>query len=327
MPGETLLIVEDNEVLRDGLRDMLATEGYTILVASNGLEGLEKLKRATPALILSDIGMPEMDGIEFYNTVRSHPEWVTIPFIFLTAKTDPIDVLAIRNLGAEDYLTKPISREELVTTITSRLSRSRAVQVGQLKHAYLESLTALANAVDRREVNARGHVERVTAYCLTLGHKLGWKEWQLENLRYGAILHDVGKIHIPERIIFKAEPLTDEEWALIRRHPTVGAEMVRDIPYLLEATPIIRHHHEQWDGNGYPDGLVGEQIPEGARILTIADAFDSMTLPRPFKSARSLQEAYDEIVSLSGVHYDPNVVETFQRAWIEGEIESIANRR
>ena len=291
MPGETLLIVEDNEVLRDGLRDMLAIEGYAIVAASNGLEGLEKLQRTTPALILSDIGMPEMDGIEFYNTVRSHPDWVTIPFIFLTAKTDPIDVLAIRNLGAEDYLTKPISREELVITINSRLSRSRAVQVGQLKHAYLESLTALANAVDRREMNARGHVERVTAYCLTLARSLGWKEWQFDTLRYGAILHDVGKIHIPERIMFKTEPLTEEEWALIYRHPKVGAEMVRDIPYMAEAIPIIRYHHEQWDGNGYPYGLAGEQIPEGARILSVADSFDSMTLPRPFKPARSLEYA------------------------------------
>jgi putative nucleotidyltransferase with HDIG domain len=252
---------------------------------------------------------------------------VTIPFIFLTAKTDPKDVLAIRNLGAEDYLSKPISREELVITINSRLSRTRAVQVGQLKHAYLESLTALANAVDRREMNARGHVERVTAYCLTLARRMGWKEWQMDTLRYGAILHDVGKIHIPERIIFKTDPLTGEEWELIRRHTIVGAEMVRDVPYLAEAIPVIRNHHEQWDGNGYPDGLAGEQIPEGARILSVADAFDSMTLPRPFKPARLLQEAYSEIVSLSGIRYDPNVVAAFHHEWISGEIVIIAGRR
>jgi putative two-component system response regulator len=327
MHGETLLIVEDNVVLREGLQNMLTAEGFSVVAAGNGLEALEKLERVMPALILSDIGMPYMDGIEFYHTVRSRAEWVTIPFLFLTAKADPKDILQGKNLGAEDYLTKPISRDELVTTIKSRLSRTRAVQVGQLKHAYLESLTALANAVDRREMSARGHVERVTAYSLAIARALGWKEWQLDWLRYGAILHDIGKIHIPERIIFKTDPLTEEEWALIRRHSTVGAEMVRDVPFLTEAIAIIRHHHENWDGSGYTDGLAGEAIPEGARIVAIADSFDSMTIPRPFKSARSPQEACSEIVSLSGQKYDPKIVATFERIWSLGEIQTIINKR
>ena len=327
MPGETLLIVEDNDVLRDGLRDMLAIEGYAVVTACNGSEALELLKNTAPAMILSDIGMPVMDGVEFYNAVRARTDWVTIPFLFLTARSDPKDVLFAKNLGAEDYLTKPISREELVTTIKSRLSRNRQVQVAQLKHAYLESLTALANAVDRRERRARGHVERVTAYSLALARNMNWpprKEWQMDTLRYGAILHDVGKIHIPERILFKAEPLTEEEWALIRRHSQVGADMVRDVPSLAEAIPLIRHHHENWDGSGYPDGLREEAIPEGARILTVADALDSMTTPRPFKPARSLQEAYAEVIRLSGERYDPNVVAAFQRAWYAGDIQTIA---
>ena len=319
-----ILVVEDNDVLRDGLKEMLSIEGFSVITAGNGLEALTYMDDSIPDLILSDIAMPEMDGFKFFNTVRDRSDWVTIPFIFLTARAEPSDIIAGKNLGVEDYLTKPLTREELVTAIRSRLTRSRQLQMAQLKQAYLASLTALANAIDLRDPYTGGHVERVTAYAMTLGERLGWTESRMDPLRYGAILHDIGKIHIRESTLFKDTPLNLEDWTEIRRHPIVGAEMIKDIPYLADAIPIVHSHHERWDGKGYPDGLAGEEIPEGARIVAIVDSFDAMTTIRPYSPARTHQEAYQEIQNCSAKQYDPSVVAAFKAAWEEGQILSIA---
>jgi putative two-component system response regulator len=321
---ETLIIVEDNNVLREGLKEMLSFEGFTVLSASNGREALKEMSAVTPDLILSDITMPEMDGFAFFNAVRSRPEWITIPFIFLTARGEREDVLAGKNLGAEDYLIKPLSRNELVTAVRARLARSRQLRVAQLQQAYEASLTALANAIDLRDRYTRGHVERVTAYTLALADTLGWQEWRLEQLRFGAILHDIGKIHIREATLLKTDPLNDEEWIEIKRHPVIGAEMIRDIEYLAPAVPVVRHHHERWDGKGYPDGLEGEKIPAGARIISITDSFDAMTTNRPYHTAKTLEEAYQEIERCAGKQYDPSLVSAFQRAWNAKQIQEIA---
>ncbi|MBN2549161.1 MAG: response regulator [Anaerolineales bacterium] len=327
MAQDTLLVVEDNDVLREGLRDMLTFEGFTVVIARNGAEAVEKMETCQPELILSDIAMPFMDGYQFYEFVRKHQEWVTIPFIFLTALADQADILISKNLGVDDYLTKPLNREELVTTIRSRLGRSRQLQVGQLKQAYLASLTALANAVDLRDRYMSGHIEHVTAYCLLLARTLGWSERAIEPLHFAAILHDIGKLHIREATLFKSLPLNEEEWKEIRRHPVVGAEMLRDVPYLADIIPIVRHHHEHWNGRGYPDGLSGEAIPEGARILSVADTLDAMTSDRPYSRARTLESALQEIVRLSGQKYDPMVVEALQKAYRLGQIHLIAAKR
>jgi putative nucleotidyltransferase with HDIG domain len=323
MNEETLLVVEDNRVLRSALEEMLTLDGYAVLSAANGREALKQMETVRPDLILSDIAMPEMDGYSFFREVRSHPEWLAIPFLFLTARSDKEDILTGKDLGAEDYLIKPLNYQELVTAVRSRLSRSRQLRMARLKEAYEASLTVLANAIEVRDHYTRGHVERVTAYSLVLAKELGWKGKPLENLRFGAILHDIGKIHIRERILLKTGPLNDGEWVEMKQHPVVGAEMIRSIPYLAPATSAVRHHHEYWDGSGYPDGLKGEEIPMGARIITVADALDAMTTTRPYRAARSLEEAYEEILRCSGTYYDPKVVEAFCRAWEAGEIQKI----
>ncbi len=324
MSKETLLIVDDNRVLREGLSEMLSIEGFSIRTASNGLEALELMREFSPDLIISDITMPEMDGYSFFNAVRARAEWVTIPFIFLTARAEKEDILTGKNLGAEDYLIKPLTREELVTAVRARLSRSRQIRVAQLQQAYEASLTALANAIDLRDRYTRGHVERVTAYSLAIAHHLGWPEWRLEHLRFGAILHDIGKIHIRESTLFKESDLNEEEWEEIKGHPINGAEMIKDIPYLAPAVSIVRHHHERYDGSGYPDGLAGEAIPPGARIVSLADSFDAMTTDRPYSSGRPFEQAYHDIIAQSGKLYDPEVVAAFRKAWETGEIQAIS---
>jgi HD-GYP domain-containing protein (c-di-GMP phosphodiesterase class II) len=153
---------------------------------------------------------------------------------------------------------------------------------------------------------------------------LGWHESSLEHLRYGAILHDIGKIHIRESALLKTSSLNDEELEEIRRHPVIGAEMIADIPYLSGAVPIVRYHHERWDGKGYPEGLSGKDIPEGARIVAVVDTFDAMTTDRPYSSAVSLQEANEELKRWAGEQYDPGVISAFQRALAEGEIQTIS---
>ncbi|HSQ25631.1 MAG TPA: HD domain-containing phosphohydrolase [Anaerolineales bacterium] len=322
--NDIILIVEDNDVLRQGLIDMLAFEGFKVFGARNGLEALDQMNVVNPELIISDVSMPLMDGFSFFQALRNRQEWVTVPFIFLTARVDPVDVLHGKNLGADDYLTKPITRDELVTAIQSRLTRMRQVQSAQMQQAYQESLKVMANAIDQRDPLVQGHVDRVVDYALVLAHHLGWNEQELEELRFGAILHDIGKIHISEHILLKTDPLDEKEWQEIRMHSTNGSEMLKDIPQLAEVVPYVRHHHENWDGSGYPDGLRGEQIPLGARILAIADAFDAMTSPHRYSEVRSLEEAMDELQEGAGTRYDPKLIRIFTIAWHNGEIFKIA---
>ncbi|RPI87126.1 MAG: response regulator [Chloroflexi bacterium] len=323
MERETLLIVEDNMILRDGLKEMLRFEGFHVLTAGNGEEALHQMATITPDLILSDISMPVMDGYTFFYRVRERAEWVRIPFVFLTARGEREDIMIGRDLGAEDYLVKPLSREELLTAVRARLARSQQLQMAQLEHAYEGSLTVLANAIEVRNEYTRGHVERVTAYAMILAEQIGFAGRRLEALRFGAILHDIGKIHVRESILTKKEPLTPEEWDEIKLHPITGAEMIKGISYLAPAIPIVRWHHECWDGSGYPDNLVGEAIPLEARIVTVADCFDAMTTERSYRPSLSLEEAYAEIISCAGCQFDPAVVSAFQNAWEKGEIQKI----
>lgn len=317
MAGETILIVEDNDVLRDGLEAILVTEGYSVLTASNGMGGLEKMKTLPPDLILADISMPQMNGYDFFEAVRAQPEWVSIPFIFLTARKGREDIYAGKRLGAEDYLVKPVTRSELITTITSRLSRSQELLLAQLQQAYESSLIMLANAIELRDHYTRGHVERVRDHAVAIAKHQGWTDAQLNHLKYGSILHDIGKIHIMENVLAKPGPLDESEWDVMKNHPVVGMEMVKNIPFLAPAIPVILHHHERWDGHGYPYGLAGEQIPKAARIVAVADSLDAMVSSRNYREALTPDQAYKEIMRCSGRQYDPDVVKSFKGVWDE----------
>jgi putative two-component system response regulator len=323
MSRETILVVEDNDSLRVGLCETLAQAHYHVLSAANGREALLKMNVIEVDLILSDIAMPQMDGLAFFAAVRKRPEWIAIPFIFLTAKGEKQDVMAGKDLGAEDYLVKPVMPEELLSATRARLNRSRQLLITQLQKTYEDSLTVLANAIELRDPYTRGHVERVAAYAVTLAGRMGWNEPRLQHLRFAGILHDIGKIHISEETLTKSGPLSTTEWQEMKQHPVTGAVMVKDISYLAQAAAIVRHHHEQWDGGGYPDGLAGDTIPMEARIMAVADSFDAMTSTRPYRPALSLDQAYEEIVQGAGQRYDPTVVAVFQAAWQAEEIQGI----
>jgi putative two-component system response regulator len=311
MADETILIVEDNDILRDGYQFLLETEGYRVIPARHGKEALQQMQYATPDLILSDISMPEMDGYSFYEAVRARSDLAAIPFIFLTALGERDVVFASKRLGVEDHLIKPVDRQELVTTVRSRLERSQQLMLAELQQAYEASLIMLANAIELRDRYTRGHVERVMNYALRVAQRLGWPDSEVSALRFGAILHDIGKIYIRESILSKAGSLTQSEWDEMKLHTVIGAELLKGIPYLTEAIPVIRSHHERWDGLGYPDGLSGDAIPSGARIVAVVDCFDAMTTDRIYHAASSPEEARDEIRKGSGIRYDPTVVDVF----------------
>lgn len=320
----TLLVVEDDPAMLIALRDILEGAGYRVRTASNGEAALELLRQIEPSLILSDISMPVMDGIELFENVRKQPGGAAIPFIFLTARGTREDIFAGKKLGADDYITKPVTSQELLAAVQARIDRTDELMVAQLKAAYKASLLALANAIEARDLYTRNHVERVNAFSQAIASELGWDETQRSALEFGAILHDIGKIGVREAILLKTGPLQRDEWAEMREHPVVGARMIEGIPYLAPAIPVVLYHHERWDGSGYPDGLSGEQIPEKARLLAVADTYDAMTSHRPYRKALPESLAFETIISEAGVLFDPQMAEAFRRCWERGEIQEIA---
>lgn len=323
MTEDVILLVEDSDVLRQGLKSLLEQENYEVITGGNGVEALKKMESKTPDLILADILMPEMDGYELFEAVRSKPEWISIPFIFLTARRERRHILAGKRLGAEDYLLKPISPEDLLTAIRSRLGRSQQLLLAQLQESYEASLIMLANAIEVRDPYTRGHVERVMNYAQTIAEYLGWSANEINTLRFGSILHDIGKIHISEDILRKEGTLNDQEWIEMKKHPEMGVELVHGIHYLDSAVPVILYHHERWNGSGYPFGLKGENIPVSARIIAIADSFDAMTTERPYRKELTPEQAFNEVFSGSGSQYDPLMVDAFKHAWETDKITEI----
>jgi putative two-component system response regulator len=323
MDQAIVLVVEDDHALLIALKDILEAAGFQVNTATHGEAALESFRREKPALILSDIAMPGMDGIELYEAVRSQPGGKETPFIFLTARGTREDVFEGRSLGADDYITKPISSHELLTTVRSRLRRSNEIKLEQLKISIKDTLLVLAQGIEARDPYTHRHVMRLNEYSKVMAKELGWPEPRLEILEYGAILHDIGKLEIPSAILNKREPLSTEEWKEMRRHTEYGAFMIKEINYLVPALPILLYHHEAWDGSGYPEGLRGDEIPEEARLLAVVDSFDAMTSDRPYRSAIGASRAYEEIKRRSGIQFDPKMVEVFIHCWGQGRIQKI----
>jgi putative two-component system response regulator len=323
MPGNhsardhsALLVVEDDAAMLVAFRDILESEGYSVSTAANGRDALNVLERIQPDLILSDISMPFMGGIELLDAVRERPNGGAIPFIFITARGTREDIFAAKAKGVDDYITKPVTRQELLQAVEARLQRTDELMLIQLKAV----LRVLANGIEARDPYTLNHVEAVNAYAQAMATELGWDERELEALEFGAILHDIGKIGVPEKVLSKTGPLNPEEWEEMRRHPIYGAHMIRGNPYLEDAVPLVLHHHERWDGKGYPDGLAGEDIPLGARLLAVADTFHAMTSDRPYRAAIPAEKSYEEILAQSGKQFDPRMVQAFQRCWTRGEV-------
>ena len=311
IPNNIILVVEDNDLVRKLIITTLQIENYHVIPAKNGKEALELLKRRTPDLILSDVNMPVMDGKAFFQSIRNDIRLSAIPFVFLTNRTRDNSQKTVRELGVEDWVVKPVDPVKLTRTISTRLLRAAEVKIAHIDQAYVETVEVLANAVEGRDRYTRGHIERVTTYALWTAEALRWPSAAIRILQFGARLHDIGKIIVPDRILNKPGPLTEKEWELMRRHPISGARILQKITHLEEAMPYILYHHEKWDGSGYPEGLHRRKIPLGARILALTDVYDALTTSRPYRKAYPQTKAIKYILQMSGKHFDPDLVPIF----------------
>lgn len=308
-----ILLAEDDDFLRTTTKTLLELQGFQVFAYSDGRLALDAFPSVSPDLIISDINMPELDGYGLLDGIRQLSAGEVVPFLFLSARSERGDVTHARELGADDFIFKPFEPDELIAAVQSRLERRRVTELFDTRQAHLQTILLLANVIEARDFHTRGHVERVRAYALELGQALNWPPDEMVVLEYGALLHDVGKVSIPEAVLNKPSGLTPEEHLIIRSHTTAGAKIIQGITHLREALPYILYHHEKWDGTGYPEGLKGEAIPKEGRLLALADVFDALTTDRPYHLGMKFQEALDLIRRDSGTHFDPEMAEVFVR--------------
>jgi putative two-component system response regulator len=273
-----LLLADDNHFYRLALEATLREWGYEVVAVSDGVAALELLRAEdAPKMAILDWVMPRVDGMEVCRQVRAlhRPEPTYI--IMLTARGGKRNIIAALENGADDYITKPFDREEL----QARLQVGRRIVGLQTSETVVY---AFARAVEAKSPYTQGHTDRVARYALTLAERVGLSQAERELLRKGALLHDIGKISIPDALLNKAGALTDEEYEIVKQHPMQGVKMVEALRSLEEVIPMIRWHHERLDGSGYPDGLRGDDIPPLVRILSIADSYDAMASARPYRA-------------------------------------------
>jgi cyclic di-GMP phosphodiesterase len=321
MPS-TVLIVDDEYSGRETLESILEGEGYNLVMAENGPQAIAKAKAVLPDVILLDVMMPGMTGFEVCEVIRNDPQVAEIPIIILTALDDRDSLIKGLKAGADDFISKPFDRFELRARLIgiTRLNRYQKllqereelkIAHKRLSDAYEATIEGWSHAMDLRDRETEGHSRRVAELSIKLALAMGMSDEEIVHLRHGALLHDMGKIGIPDSILHKPERLTEEEWAIMGQHPKIAYDMLNSIEYLRDALEIPYFHHEKWDGTGYPQGLKGVQIPLAARIFAVADVWDALTSNRPYRSAWPREQALVYIREQSGKHFDPQVVELF----------------
>lgn len=313
---KTILIVDDEENNLQLLKRTFRGE-YNILVAHNGLEALDVVKQNSDkiALIVSDQKMPEMEGTEFLKRVNeTNPQIVKI---LLTGHvgTDII-VSAINDCNLFQYVLKPFEPEELKIAVQSGIEKYSMAENNQayykeLKELFYKTIRAISNALDTKDSYTNGHSLRVTLYSMILARELNLDNTYLEDIEIAGLLHDIGKIAMPKNILCKNGRLTDEEFFVMKSHPTRGEKIVINIKKLHIIAEWVKSHHEKYDGTGYPDGLKGEEIPLPGRIIALADTYDAMTSTRPYRTALSHEVAMSEIKRCAGTQFDPKLAELF----------------
>ena len=337
------LVVDDEPRLRQVLVHLMRTDGFNCLEAGNGEEALAHLEHQQVTLVMSDLRMPKMDGLELLRRVRGR--WPDTAVVMITAVADVEVAVSCLAIGAMDYLTKPFHLEEVRARVAQALEKRRlvvenrgyqeslqekvAVQARRLEELFLASIQSLAEALEVKDPYTRGHSIRVSHYSMVIARELGLEGELLRHIELGGHVHDIGKIGVREDVLNKPGKLTDAEYEHIMTHPVVGwrilAPLLGETPVALN---IVRSHHERYDGRGVPDRLAGDQIPLEARIAAVADAFDAMTSDRPYRpDGMSIEAAVVELVRCSGAQFDPTIVAAMVSAVEGGRVSLVPRTR
>ena len=345
------MVVDDEDANQLLLETLLTRLDYEVIQAFNGKEALEKVKETPPSVILMDIKMPVMDGLEATKRLKESSETKLIPVVVVSSMSEVEDRVKALEAGADDFMSKPADPTELKARIRSLLKVKayndymkhyqkslesevikRTMQLREalekVKLASLDTIFRLSQAAEYKDEDTGAHIVRMGFYAAAIARKLGLDQAETEALLYAAPMHDVGKIGIPDKILLKPGKLDPDEWEIMKTHTTIGAKILRgsDFETIKMAEVIAISHHEKWDGSGYPNGLNGENIPIVGRIAAIADVFDALTTKRPYKDAYSFEKSFDIIKDMAnGGHFDPQVAKAFFD--IEEEIVDIRQRK
>ncbi len=318
---QVILVVDDTPENIAVMKGILIGQ-YTVLAATSGAIALKLVKKRKPDLILLDVMMPEMDGYEVCRHLKSDPQTVQIPVIFVTAKTDSEDEQAGFDVGAVDYIAKPVHpsvvrarvKTHLALSDQQRVCRLQVIErTRELEAAQRAAIYMLGEAGHYNDTDTGVHIWRMAAYSAALARAANWPVEEARILELAAPMHDTGKIGISDKILKAPRRLTEEEWAIMKTHSIIGYRILSksSSPLFQMAARVALHHHERWDGGGYPEGLAGKAIPECARIVAIADVFDALTMRRPYKEPWPVADALATLRENAGSHFDPDLVAAF----------------
>ncbi|MEI6291155.1 MAG: HD domain-containing phosphohydrolase [Chloroflexota bacterium] len=323
-----ILVVDDESIARITIDALLSSSNYEMFFAENGEDGITIASEIKPDIILLDVMMPGMNGFETCKKIRSMSMLAEVPILLVTALDDRESRMAGLQAGADDFITKPYDIFELQVRIQNmtRLNRYRLLTEQRLEMenlhnevviAYDKTIEGWSRALDLRDKETEGHTQRVSELTQKLARTMGLDDENLVHIKRGALLHDVGKLGIPDAILLKPQQLSPEEWVIMRKHPVYAYEWLSAIDYLKNALDIPYCHHEKWDGSGYPRGLKGEEIPLAARIFSVIDVWDALTSDRPYRRAMSKEDARKYIIDNSGTQFDPIAVEAFTNCFAD----------
>ena len=316
----TVMVVDD-DIVNVRIACVMLKDKFHVMAAESGERAFELLKKKVPDLILLDVHMPEMDGYEVIRELKNSDDYKNIPVIFLTADEDEEAEIQGFSEGALDFITKPFRKDIVIQRISrileldylqknleaevKRQSKKAEERGKKMERMSLQMINAIASTIDAKDPYTNGHSARVADYAVMIAERLGYDEEELVKVRYMALVHDIGKIGIPDSIINKKSQLTQGEYEVIRAHPVIGSNILKNITEIPEIATGARWHHEMYDGSGYPDHLKGEEIPEIARIIAVADTYDAITSKRSYRDVLPQQVVRAEFIEGRGHQFDP----------------------
>lgn len=312
-----IIVVDDSSTIRSIVKDAFEKSGFNVTTAENGKDALKKIKANPPDLILSDIDMPEMNGIDLCNNVRMDSELKAIPFVIMSANDNRATMRQLLDRGVSAYLVKPFNMEQMVITVEKLLSDQYLLllkekeRLDSERQFMLAGITSLIAALEARDHYTCGHSQAVSSIVEKMAFKMGMSNEDIETISIAGKLHDLGKIGVPDSVLLKPGKLTKVEFNLVKEHPVVGVNILGNISSLSTVIPAIRHHHERFDGKGYPDGIKGEKIPVWARLMAVADTYHALTSDRPYRDGMPLGKAMDIIYDVRGTQLCPDSVDLF----------------